>query len=125
VLDRDPEKIAKRINDVFGYRVVFGGLIAADRIAPYSTGISVVHCHIDDRLDTLSLDRLAQSAGLTPTDAGARVVMSLARPPVFTAASLDGGLRIASPIRTYVDLLRDSIRGDEPAEHLRRVAIGF
>lgn len=125
VLERDPETTAARIAELFGDDVVFGGLLAADRIAPYSTGISVVRCHIDGRIGSQSFDELAREAGLTPTKAGARVVVSTARPPVFTASTVDSGLRIVDPIRAYVDLLRDSIRGEEPAEHLRRLAIGF
>ena len=125
VLDRDPERIAARLAGLFGRDMVFGGLIAADRIAPYSTGISVVRCHIDGEKGARVFDRLAAEAGLTPTTAGARVVVSESRQPVFAAASDRDGLRITGPIRAYVDLLGDSVRGEEPAEHLRRVAIGF
>lgn len=125
VLDRDPERIASRLAGLFGRDMVFGGLIAADRIAPYSTGISVVRCHIDGEKGARVFDRLAAEAGLTPTTAGARVVVSTSRRPVFDAATDRDGLRITGPIRAYVDLLRDSVRGEEPAEHLRRVAIGF
>lgn len=125
ILDRDPARITARISEVFGDAVVFGGLVAADRIAPYSTGISVVRCHIDAKVTRHEFDLLAGRAGLTPTDAGARVIVSTARPPVLNAASVRDGLRVAGPIRSYVDLLRDSVRGDEPAEHLRRLAIRF
>lgn len=125
VLDRDPERIAAHIAAVFKDDVVFGGLIAADRIAPYSTGISVVRCHIDGRISAHAFDLLAGDAGLTPTTAGARVVVSMARRPVFIESAVREGLRTAGPLRTYVDLLRDSVRGEEPAEHLRRMAIGF
>lgn len=125
VLDRDPERIASRLAGLFGRDMVFGGLIAADRIAPYSTGISVARCHIEGDEDARVFDRLVSEAGLTPTTAGARVVVSTSRRPVFDAATESDGLRITGPIRAYVDLLMDSVRGEEPAEHLRRVAIGF
>jgi hypothetical protein len=87
------------------------GFSAAARLAPtvrYQRATAYVAQNIDE---------LARCMGLKPVDSGANV--SLIEPydeGVFAGATEINGLRIASSVQTYLDVLNSKARGQEAAE---------
>lgn len=96
---------------------------AAQRYAPFLSGISQVRTRL--------LPGAEAGAALTELDA--RVVTEGANLSVIETKSAGDllfrqqidGVWLASPVQTYLDLLRGEGRAKEMAEHLRRERIGF
>lgn len=117
-LERDPKRLAavlaRQIPDV-----VLGGRYAADQMAPYSTEIGRLRCYAarDVKFDGSLGPTIAPGAG--------RAVFFRLPPHVSTQSSEYEGVRLTSAVRTYGDLLREDVRGEESARHLRYTTIGF
>ncbi len=101
------------------------GAAAADRIAPFLTSIPTVDVAVP--FSTLAEVRrtLSSHEDVHEVERGGRVRVFTADEYLFGLADDQRGIRVASPVRVYGDLLRDRGRSVDAAEHLREVAIGF
>lgn len=128
VLWRDPvEYIIENASawDKRGIAWAATGVLAAQVIAPYLTGINTVEIYVE-RQTLNELNIAAQLINGTPsTDRGARLIL---RPfPTVTSQKLieqRDGLSVVPLPRLYADLFHVGVRGGEAAEHLREVT-GF
>lgn len=99
------------------------GESAAHRYAPFLSNVSRIQCLVgpDSGIDAVLRDIAAQ-----PVDQGAN--LSVTRAPFLSALApyerVDG-VRLASPVVAYLDLLRAGGRSREMARHLRRERLGY
>ncbi len=93
---------------------------AANWIAPYAR-TSTQFFYADKR----GLDHIQSRMKLSSTAKGENVIISIPRDPgIFLDACEPGpGIRCTSPIQTYLDLSKGGERGEEAAEHLRRMKL--
>ncbi len=93
---------------------------AANWIAPYAR-TSTQFFYADKR----GLDHIQSRMKLSSTAKGENVIISIPRDPgVFLDAYEPApGVRCTSPIQTYLDLSKGGDRGEEAAEHLRRMKL--
>ncbi|KJQ53292.1 type IV toxin-antitoxin system AbiEi family antitoxin [Microbacterium sp. SA39] len=101
------------------------GVAAADRIAPYLTSIPTVDIYVSADALQEALQLLSSQRDVMQVDQGGRVRVFAESEYVFRLADHQDGLRVASPIRVYSDLLRLGGRAAEAAEYLREATIGF
>lgn len=101
------------------------GEAAADRIAPYLTSSATLDLYVPRAQLSSARDRLSNNPEVTEVQTGGRIRIYPVEPYVFRLAQEASGVRTASPIRVYADLLRGRGRSAEAGEHLREVAIGF
>lgn len=103
------------------------GQLALERRAPFATNPAAVDVYLETELlaSPVRLQETLDLAGLRRVDAGARVRMIAAGPylPRLTPAGAEPVQ--VSDIRLYGDLLREGVRGEDAADHLRRRRIGF
>ena len=99
------------------------GAAAASIIAPFVTTITTVEVWVADATDPKVL---FDHTPATPVDEGNNVTFLQAMDDTPLAFRQQrGGLWIVNPFRLYADLQRDTRRGSEQADHLRREVIGF
>lgn len=123
---RETERSLSLLDGVFARQAwALTGEVAADRIAPYLTSVPSVDFYVLDKEQSAVRERLLQHPEVTEVGSGGRIRMHLAESYVLRLADEVDGLRIASPVRVYADLLRGRGRSAEAGEHLREVAIGF
>jgi hypothetical protein len=69
---------------------------------------------------------LTEALGADEADRGGNVVFLQARTeaPLFRAQNMEGVV-VANAVRVYADLLQDPKRGQEQAQFLRQVVLGF
>lgn len=101
------------------------GAAAAERIAPHLTSVPTVDVLVSFDAVGEVRRRLSSHDDVREVERGGRVRAFTADEYIFELASDQDGLCIASPIRVYGDLLRESGRAADAAEYLREVAIGF
>ncbi|WP_152926141.1 type IV toxin-antitoxin system AbiEi family antitoxin [Microbacterium sp. GCS4] len=101
------------------------GAAAADRIAPYLTSIPTVDVVVPFGALAEVRRRLSSDEDVREVDRGGRVRVFTVDEYLLGLAQDQRGLRIASPVRVYGDLLRERGRSVDAAEYLREVAIGF
>ena len=123
-LTRDPIQLGLAIASEFE-AAVFSGRFAADRLAPFSTEIGVIRCYLPDEMTLRAREDRLRRIGLTLAPGAGRLKVLWAGPHIVQQSRTVDGFRLASPVRTYADLLRESSRGEEAAAHLRETAIGF
>ena len=103
------------------------GQLALEHRAPFATNPAVVDVYLETELlaSPVRLQETLDLAGLRRVDAGARVRMIAAGP--YLRRLTPGGVEPVevSDIRLYGDLLREGVRGEDAADHLRRHRIGF
>lgn len=101
------------------------GAAAADRIAPHLTSVPTVDMLVshDDLREVRQY--LSNQPDVREIERGGRVRVLVEDDYVFGLADDQNGLRLASPVRVYADLLRQRGRAAEAAEYLREAAIGF
>ncbi|TQL40446.1 transcriptional regulator with AbiEi antitoxin domain of type IV toxin-antitoxin system [Homoserinimonas aerilata] len=99
--------------------------LAADMRAPMVSDVQTVSVYVDANTFDADLERRATMAGLRRVESGERVRLLRADGVVLKDAEMLNGIRVVSPIRLYGDLLRLGGRGEDAAEHLRRIAIGW
>ncbi|SDS51817.1 type IV toxin-antitoxin system AbiEi family antitoxin [Pseudomonas prosekii] len=96
---------------------------AAQRYAPFLTGISQVRCLLQPGWTAdLSLQRLGARA--VTEGANLIVIESKSDGDFLETRDIDS-VTLASPVRVYLDLLKGEGRARELAEHLRKERIGF
>jgi hypothetical protein len=100
------------------------GWIAADLRAPLVTQIPTISCYIDAEPFDYEIDRIVAESELRRVDTGARVFLIRAEPQVLTLAR-QGELPLVGDPRIYADLLSVGARGEEAANNLRELVIGY
>lgn len=101
------------------------GWIAADVIAPLSTAVPNVSCYVDRGAFERTVERLVRDDSIEYSSTGGRLIVAAAEPHVIRMSQLDGPTPTVSPIRIYGDLIRIGGRGEEAAQHLREVVLGY
>jgi hypothetical protein len=100
--------------------------VAADRLEPFLTSLPGLEAYVPHRSFGEARERLAAHPDATEVETGGRIRLFPADPQVFKLAKEESdGLRLASPVRVYADLLRHGGRSAEAAEQLRETRIGF
>lgn len=103
-------------------QIALASFSAAEWIAPYG------------RTSTLFLwskqkdvDELRERFQLSPSSKGENVVVSLTQDSgvFFDMFEAEGRIRCTSPLQTYLDLAKSGERGEEAAEHLRRMRLSW
>ena len=124
---RDPHDfVRKRLVSALPLdEVAFSGWIALDAIAPLMTSIPTISLYLAPRFFDEQVNRFLQKAGLRPVTTGARISIHRAEPQLVSHTQLTRGIPLVSTIRLYGDLLRQGVRGEDAAEHLRETSIGF
>ncbi|MFB4350770.1 type IV toxin-antitoxin system AbiEi family antitoxin [Microbacterium sp. CR_7] len=101
------------------------GAAAADLIAPFLTSVPAVDLAVPFG-DLAELRRtLSSHEDVREVERGGRVRVFAVDEYLFGLTDGRGGIRVASPVRVYGDLLRERGRLLDAAEYLREVAIGF
>lgn len=103
------------------------GWLAADLLAPFTTAVPTITCYVSPTVIDTGLPTVLQQAGLRPVTTGSRVDFLAAEPHVLTMAHhhANPDLPLANPVRVYADLLRVGARGEDAADHLREVCLGY
>ena len=104
---------------------LLSGWVAADLMAPLATAVNVVTVYLAPDFYDRQLRAFMQSAELREVEHGARIVFLRADRQLFSHPGVVDGLPVVGPVRLYGDLLRSGARGEESAEHLRDIRIGF
>ena len=84
-----------------------------------------MRCYLPMDISGRKAEERLVRVGFTPAPGAGRIVFMAAGQHLIEQSSFVGGYHVASPIRVYVDLLREVARGEEAAMHLRNIAIGF
>jgi hypothetical protein len=103
-----------------GAHAALASFSAAHWIAPYArTGTQYFYA------DRLALDRIEKALRLSSALKGENVIVYLPEDQGVFLDSLEPapGIRCTSPLQTYLDLSKSGERGEEAAEHLRRVKL--
>ena len=99
------------------------GAAAAARIAPFVTGVPVAEVWLSSMAAT---SEVCNELGATPVESGPNVVLLQERDDAPLAfRTRENGVWTANVFRLYVDTRRDTQRGREQSDHLRREVIGF
>lgn len=121
---RNPQDLAAVVGRLVPGEWAVSGAAAADRIAPYLTQVSDLVAYIEPN-DVRDVEaRLEGEQETMRVSTGGRILIIPDR-QALSQSDWNGDLRLASPIRVYADLLRLPGRGQEAADTLREVAIGF
>jgi len=119
------DEAIERLRGIAEHAWLLSGWVAADLVAPLATAVNVVTVYLAPDFYDWHLRAFMQSAELREVDHGARIVFWRAERQLFSHAGVVDGLPVVGPVRTYGDLLRLGVRGEDAAEHLREVRIGF
>ena len=103
-----------------GVRTALASFSAANWIAPYAR-TTTQFLYAEKR----GLDHIQSRMKLSSTAKGENVIITIPKDPgVFLDAyEPTSGVRCTNPIQTYLDLSKGGERGEEAAEHLRRVKL--
>jgi Transcriptional regulator, AbiEi antitoxin, Type IV TA system len=73
------------------------------------------------------VDELRERFQLSPSSKGENLVVSLTPDSgvFFDMFEAEGRIRCTSPLQTYLDLAKSGERGEEAAEHLRRMRLSW
>ena len=89
-------------------------------LAPYLTTVTTAEVYVD-RETIPALESVASQAGLRPIEGGRLTLRPFPTVTTERLAVNQDGLRVAPWPRVYADLRVVGVRGEEAAEHLRRV----
>lgn len=101
------------------------GVAAADSLAPYLTSVPTVDVYVPFDALQEARHRLSSESDVLEVEHGGRIRIFTESEYLFRLSDDQHGLRVASPVRVYSDLLRQRGRSAEAAEFLRETAIGF
>ena len=99
------------------------GSLAAMILAPYLTTVTTADVYVD-RETTPALESVATQAGLRPIEGGRLTLRPFPTVTSKRLAVMRDGLRLVPWPRVYADLRVTGVRGEEAAEHLRKVMRG-
>jgi hypothetical protein len=123
---REPRELLDRIAWLGPGQWAVTGWLALDEVAPFATATPNVGCYLDTQTFDERLYDIMGELKLRPVTQGARITFLRAEPQVLRQSSIGpSGFRIVSPIRLYGDLLRQGVRGETAADHLREVTLAF
>jgi hypothetical protein len=121
------ELLESRLQDLFAFvpdngRVALGSFSAAHWIAPYGRTSTLFLWSEKEEVEEIR-DRLQLSSSLK----GENVVVSVTEDNsvFFDPFSAEHRIRCTSPLQTYLDLSKGGERGEEAAEHLRRIRLSW
>jgi hypothetical protein len=120
VLVRERSRVEDQLIAVFGTDAILTGVSVSERAAPFLTGTPTVTAYVDAARD--EIERRAEAGDLLPTPGG-RLRLAPAPTQVSRTARSVEDRRVASDVRTYVDLLAGSEREREAASAFRSVAL--
>lgn len=101
------------------------GWLAADERAPFATEVPTITCYLEPEYFDDQVDHVLDAAHLRRVERGARVVFTRAEPHVVGLSRMSAIGPVASDARLYADLLAAGARGEEAADHLREVVLGY
>jgi hypothetical protein len=123
-VQRETDEILQALDRAASIDWVLTDWVASDVIAPLSTLVPNVACYVPEaRFESMRRSLIAE--GLEQVESGGRLAIIPAGEAVFAMAETVHGMRVVSPVRLYGDLIRQGGRGEDAAEHLREVALGF
>ena len=99
------------------------GSLAAIILAPYLTTVTTAEVYVD-RETIPALESVATQAGLRPIEGGRLTLRPFPTVTTKRLVVMQDGLRLAPWPRVYADLRVIGVRGEEAAEHLRKVIRG-
>ncbi len=105
-----------------GARAWFTGVAAAQLVAPHVTTVRTFEAWV---ATSARPDFVLESLGAMPVDEGANLVVMRGHKGVLVGSEYRNGIPVVSVFRMYADALADPVRGEEQADHLREIAIGF
>lgn len=121
------ERLDSRVKELFdsvpeNSHIALGSFSAAKWIAPYGRTSALFLWSEEAEVDKIR-DRLELSSSLK----GENVVVSVTqdRGIFFDAFAAEYRIRCTSPLQTYLDLSKSGERGEEAAEHLRRLRLSW
>lgn len=100
------------------------GWAAAELLAPYSAMVPTLHLYISEDVWFQVTDSVLSVRGMRPVSQGARISLTPIEPELKQLGQ-NLALPVASTVRVYADLLREGSRGQDAAEHLREVCLGY
>jgi hypothetical protein len=83
-----------------------------------------ITCYLEPDVFDEGIPEILKGAGLRVVDSGARVIFKEADPQVLTLAR-SATVPMACDVRIYADLLTAGARGEDVANHLREVVLGY
>jgi hypothetical protein len=101
------------------------GWLAADQLAPFSTSVPSVACYVERRAFERTVDALLQVEDIDYAQEVGRLSVTQAESHVMRMADRSGRVPVVSAVRVYGDLIRLGGRGEDAAQHLREVLIGY
>lgn len=101
------------------------GWLAADRLAPFSTSVPNVACYVERSAFERTVDALLQVEDVDYAPESGRLSVTQAEPHVIRMADLSGAVPVVSVVRVYGDLIRTGGRGEDAAQHLRELLLGY
>lgn len=125
-LVRDPRELLESLAAAHRGPWAVTGWVALEELAPYATSTLSVSCYLDASDYDEQLFDLMGELHLRPVTEGARITFLRAESHVIRQSTPSGkGYLVASAVRVYGDLLRQGVRGEAAADHLREVSLGF
>lgn len=122
---RSSSDLCRRVADLFSKSEVdyaITGVAAADLLKAGPTAVPRTLIRINPKV---RLEDAAAILGAEPADRGANLLLRKDAGLLGTTGTIDhDGVRLASPVRIYLDLLSES-RGEDLANHFRERALGF
>ena len=109
-----------RLWDLDGISWAVTGAVAADVLAPHLTTITTAEVYVD-RYTIAGLESVAEAAGLRPFSGGRLTLRPYPLSLQRLSTTVQPGLRLVPWPRVYADLRQFGVRGEDAAEHLRKV----
>jgi hypothetical protein len=120
----DPGDLARSVlpDALASSRWALTGAAAADLVAPYLAGFTIVEAYVD--LSEFAAEKLARLLDARPTDRGHRLEVRVFPPATAHGVRLVDNVPVVSDARLYADLIAKGGRFAEAATHLWEVEHG-
>ena len=121
----EAEALARKVTTISNdlkLKCIVTGEVAAQHYTPHLSSISTVRC----RVEIGARDKLVEALSAEQVDDGANLLILESREEAdFLFSEKRDGLKLASPVIAYLDLIRAPGRAAELADHLRKEALGY